>query len=68
MKTVIGDLGIDVADEGADVTISGEVKKFFCLEENVYQAEVLLKIKVVSGGETLWAGVAGGSPSVSAAR
>jgi len=61
MKTVIGDLGVDVADEGADVTISGEVKKFFCLEESVYQAEVLLKIKVVSGGETLWAGVAGGS-------
>lgn len=61
MKTVIGDLGIDVADEGADVTISGEVKKFFCLEENVYQGEVLLRIKVVRGEETLWAGVAGGS-------
>lgn len=61
MKTVIGDLGLEVADEGADVTISGEVKKFFCVEENVYQAEVLLKIKVVSGEETLWAGVAGGS-------
>lgn len=61
MKTVISDLGIDVVDEGADVTISGEVKKFFCLEENTYQGEVLLKIKVVRGEETLWAGVAGGS-------
>lgn len=61
MKTVIGDLGLELADEVADATISGEVKKFFCLEENVYQGEVLLKIKVVSDGETLWAGVAGGS-------
>jgi len=61
MKTVIGDLGLDVADEGADVTLEGEVRKFFCLEESVYQAEVLLKIKVAKDGETLWAGVAGGS-------
>ncbi len=61
MKTVIGDLGIDVADEGAAAVITGEIKKFFCLEENVYQSEVLLKIKVAKDGETLWAGVAGGS-------
>jgi len=61
MKTVIGDLGLEVLDEGADVTISGEVKKFLCIEENVYQAEVLLKIKVARGDETLWAGVARGS-------
>jgi len=61
IKTVIGDLGLEVADEGAHVTIGGDVKKFFCLEENLYQAEVLLKIKVVRGEETLWAGVAGGS-------
>lgn len=61
MKTVIGDLGLDVADGGADVTLEGEVRKFFCLEESVYQAEVQLKIKVADGGETLWAGVAGGS-------
>ena len=39
----------------------GDVKKFFCLEGNLYEAEVLLKIKVLADGETVWAGVAGGS-------
>jgi len=62
MTELLGDMGLEIVDEGGDVIIGGEVKKFFVEERNTYQSDVSLKIRVLDAeGNTLWAGLTGGS-------
>jgi hypothetical protein len=53
--------GLTLVDGGADVSISGEIRKFFVTEMNTYNGEISLLIHVKnSAGKELWVGVASG--------
>jgi hypothetical protein len=53
--------GLTLVDGGADVSISGEIRKFFVTEMNTYNGEISLLIHVKnSAGKELWVGIASG--------
>jgi len=53
--------GLNTVDSGADVNISGEIRKFFVTEVNTYNGEISLLIHIKSStGKELWTGVVSG--------
>jgi hypothetical protein len=53
--------GVKTVDTNGDVTIQGEVKKFFVREESTYASEVEIRVTVIDQtGKTLWNGLASG--------
>jgi hypothetical protein len=53
--------GLTIVDGSADVSISGEIRKFFVTEMNTYNGEISLLIRVKnSAGKELWAGIVSG--------
>ena len=61
VKALSQDLGLQVTEAPAALTLRGEVRRFFVLETDQYLAEVRLKITLEQGGRTRWAGMAVGS-------
>jgi len=62
LKALLGQFGLNVVEDRAEVTITGEVKRFFVAETHVYEGDVRLKIEVMDkDGKTLWLGLTGGT-------
>jgi hypothetical protein len=61
LKDSLRGAGLTIVDGSADVSISGEIRKFFVTEMNTYNGEIALMIRVKnSAGEELWVGIANG--------
>lgn len=61
LKDTMRSAGLSVADAAADVTVSGEIRKFFVAEDSTYNGEISLMIHVKDGaGKELWSGVING--------
>jgi hypothetical protein len=61
LKDGLRGAGLDIVDSGADLTISGEIRRFFVTEVNTYGGEISLLSHVKnSAGKELWSGVAAG--------
>jgi hypothetical protein len=61
LKDTMRSAGLSVVDAAADVTVSGEIRKFFVAEDSTYNGEISLMIHVKDGaGKELWAGVING--------
>ncbi len=53
--------GLSVVVDAADVTVSGEIRKFFVAEDSTYNGEISLMIHVKDGaGKELWSSVING--------
>lgn len=64
MRELFEHAGLKTVDTDGAVTIKGEVRQFFVRETNTYQAEVAVRLTVVSrDGRTLWSGLASGDAS-----
>ncbi len=64
MRELFQQAGLKTADSDGAVTIKGEARQFFVRETNTYQAEVAVRLTVVSrDGRTLWSGLASGDAS-----
>jgi hypothetical protein len=64
MRELFQHAGLKTVDSDGAVTIKGEVRQFFVRETNTYQAEVAVRLTVVSrDGRTLWSGLASGDAS-----
>ncbi|HET6438005.1 MAG TPA: hypothetical protein VFG59_08085 [Anaeromyxobacter sp.] len=63
----IGDLlrqgGVRVVPEGGEVVVDGEVSRYHVEEENTYEGDVILKLRVSAGGKEVWTGVVAGHAS-----
>lgn len=58
MKDSVHGAGLNVVDSGADVNISGEIRKFLVTETGTYNGEISVLIHVKSGGgKELWTGI-----------
>lgn len=54
--------GLRVVDTNPDVVVSGEVLRFFVVEENTYQGEITLRLVARRpGGGVVWSGTASGT-------
>ena len=61
LKDTVRNAGLSVVDAAADVTVSGEIRKFFVAEDSTYNGEISLMIHVKDGaGKELWSGVING--------
>jgi hypothetical protein len=61
MKDSVHGAGLNIVDSGADVDISGEVRKFFVTETGTYNGEISVLIHVKSSaGKELWTGIVSG--------
>ena len=61
LKESLHGAGLNIVDSGADVIISGEIRKFFVTEVNTYNGEIALLIHVKTpDGKELWTGMASG--------
>jgi hypothetical protein len=61
LKDTVRSAGLSVVDAAADVTVSGEIRKFFVAEDSTYNGEISLMIHVKDGaGKELWSGVING--------
>jgi hypothetical protein len=61
LKDSLHGAGLTLVDSGADVIISGEIRKFFVTEMNTYNGEISLLIHVKnSAGKEWWVGLASG--------
>jgi hypothetical protein len=61
LKEGLRGAGLNVVDSGADLTVSGEIRRFFVTEVNTYGGEISVLIHVKnSAGKELWSGVAAG--------
>jgi hypothetical protein len=61
MKDSVHGAGLNVVDSGADVNISGEIRKFLVTETGTYNGEISVLIHVKdSGGKELWTGIISG--------
>jgi hypothetical protein len=64
MRELFQHAGLKTVDSDGAVTIKGEVRQFFVRETHTYQAEVAVRVTVVSrDGRTLWSGLASGDAS-----
>jgi hypothetical protein len=64
MRELFQHAGLKTVDSDGAVTIKGEVRQFFVRETHTYQAEVAVRLTVVSrDGRTLWSGLASGDAS-----
>jgi len=64
MKESLHGAGLNIVDSGADVNVSGELRKFFVTETGTYNGEisVLFHVKNAAGKE-LWTGIISGDAS-----
>jgi hypothetical protein len=61
MRRLFTEAGVKTVDSDGEITIRGEVKKFFVREESTYQSTVEIQLTVVDrDGKTLWHGLASG--------
>lgn len=61
LKDGVREAGLNVVDTGADVNVSGEIRKFFVTETDTYNGEISLFIHVKDkNGKELWTGIVGG--------
>ena len=61
LKDTVRSAGLSVVDAAGDVTVSGEIRKFFVAEDSTYNGEISLMIHVKDGaGKELWSGVING--------
>ena len=61
LKDTVRSAGLSVVDAAADVTVSGEIRKFFVAEDSTYNGEISLMIHVKDrSGKELWSGVVNG--------
>jgi hypothetical protein len=64
MRELFQRAGLKTVDTDGAVTIKGEIRQFFVRETNTYQAQVAVRLTVVSrDGRTLWSGLASGDAS-----
>jgi hypothetical protein len=64
MRELFQHAGLKTVDSDGAVTIKGDVQQFFVRETHTYQAEVAVRLTVVSrDGRTLWSGLASGDAS-----
>src|SRR5262245_28183488 len=64
LGALLGQFGLDVTgnEKEANVTITGEVRRFFVTETNTYEGDVGLKIDIVDRkGKVVWSGLTGGT-------
>jgi hypothetical protein len=61
IKDSVHGAGLNVVDSGADVNVSGEMRKFFVTETGTYNGEISVLIHVKnSAGKELWTGIISG--------
>ena len=64
MKESVHGAGLNVVDSGADVSVSGELRKFFVTETGTYNGEISVLFHVKNGaGKELWTGIISGDAS-----
>lgn len=61
IRFVLGKLGFETVETGGDVVLSGELRKFFVLEEGTYHGEIGLHLDVTKAGTVVWSGLVTGS-------
>jgi len=61
IRHLFDEAGVKTVDSNGQVTIKGEVKKFFVREESTYKSTVEIHLTVIDqDGKTLWNGLASG--------
>jgi hypothetical protein len=61
MKDSVHGAGLNIVDSGADVSLSGEIRKFFVTETATYNGEISVLIHVKNNaGKELWTGIISG--------
>jgi hypothetical protein len=61
LKEGLRSAGLSIVDSGGDLTVSGEIRRFFVTEVNTYGGEISVLIHVKnSAGKELWSGVISG--------
>jgi hypothetical protein len=61
LKGTVRSAGLNVVDGDADISVSGDIRKFFVTEESTYNGEISLMIHVKDrSGKELWSGVVNG--------
>jgi len=61
LKSTVRSAGLNVADGDADISVSGDIRKFFVTEDSTYNGEISLMIHVKDrSGKELWSGVVNG--------
>ena len=61
IRQLFDQAGVKTVDSNGEVTIKGEVKKFFVREESTYKSTVEIHLTVIDqNGKTLWNGLASG--------
>jgi hypothetical protein len=61
MRQLLNEAGVKTVDSNGEVTIKGEVKKFFVREDSTYKSTVEIHLTVIDqDGKTLWNGLASG--------
>ena len=61
LKGTVRSAGLNVVDGDADISVSGEIRKFFVTEDNTYNGEISLMIHVKDrSGKELWSGIVNG--------
>ena len=60
-KDVLSKAGFTLADDSADVIVTGEIQRFFVTETNTYQGEIAIAFHLKNPkGQELWRGTIGG--------
>ena len=61
LKSTVHSAGLNVVDSDADISVSGDIRKFFVTEDNTYNGEISLMIHVKDrSGKELWSGIVNG--------
>lgn len=61
LRFIFGQLGFEVVEQGGDVVLSGELRKFFVTEDSVYRGVVGLRLDVMKADKIAWSGLIQGS-------
>jgi hypothetical protein len=57
LKETVRAAGVNVVDDGGDVTISGEISQFFVAETGQYHGDLSMLLHVKVKGKEVWSGV-----------
>src|ERR1700679_212164 len=61
LKSTLRSAGLNVVDGDANISVSGEIRKFFVTEDSTYNGEISLMIHVKDrSGKELWSGIVNG--------
>ena len=61
LKDTVHAAGVNIVEEGGDVSVSGEVSEFFVAETNQYHGNLSMLVHVKVKGKEVWSGVITGS-------